>query len=358
MNDTFIRLDCGVIYDDFIWGMGACSNDLYRINIENGQVEHVCTLSRLDNEEHLFNQIIEYKKKLVLIPGGSPFVACVDMKSKEISYFEDKSECCHWVKYSSSIIWDNHLYLFPGQESHIRKINLDTMFFSNIDIPVFSDRVGNVRFGRGAIQRNGEIFIPCIDNNKILNLKLLQDKCHWIDIGMDIPAKCMTDIGDRIYLLTEDNRLVQWNFKNSQIKELFAGDRDYISIVGHENYIWLVPYGRDEFERYDLKANELTQVEFPKYYRLDEKTLNGYRAKIPINRNFDQNDEFFCIAPRFSNTLIKIDLNDHIVKYIKLNANAETKDFIKIAPLKGLNLMLYEQEKLNLREFCTLVVNN
>lgn len=350
MEDTFINLDCGVLYEGFIWGMHLYGNDFYKISIENGKVEYVCTFARLKNERHLFRKIVEHKGKLLLIPGTSPYIALFDIQTGEIKYFAYHAKCDHFAKFSSFHIWGGYAYFFPAQEKHILKLNLDTMEMQYLHIPLHAGEE-HVRFGRGGIMTDDGFLVPCMNRNAFLQLKENGEECEWVETGLDGPAKCVanTDRGD--YVLLANNQI--WKWGKGQTEKLPDRKTEYIEIIGSGNGIWCVPYGKDKFEAYNLDTREWEQFDFPGFYRVKDRGAEAGNGKVPVNKDVVRNKNCFCIVPRFSNAIIKIDLKKRGFTCVKMSADGKIRKRIIMDIVKSTAVV--EESDIGLENFLMLL---
>ena len=354
-----------------IWCTAFCDPYLYKIDIENRNIEQVVAV--LDENEELGAYLftLSYKNYFIFIQSNTKKIIVMNRDNFEkeiykIPYFDTPERRISY-KMVNSFIFEDNLYIFGLEYNGIIKFNLQTKKFSqiddylnNLDVTYHNELICNYSY----IQVEDSFFLPFANTNAVLEfLPNADDKTiiHYVgDKNQRYTASAFD--GENIWLTPRDclkGDIVKWNPMTNAVKQYsnyFSEEQligknllDYTLKIG--KYILMLSMSMHN--RYNIKINiendEISCFEdfFDDYVGLGHKYSCLHSENGMIYFIFDLN-------------LIKYDLQEEKVETIPLKPNWDIKkynekrsreklDFIFRPYRNGNSFTMYENKFYNLQ---------
>lgn len=330
MNDIFINQQCGVIYEGFFWGFNAEENELLKTDIKSGVLAYVTTFEKLSDKDCLFNNIVAYNGKLILIPGNSDYIVTYEIVSGEKKYYEYKDSFSSYVpnqsflKFVAAETYENFLYLISNKNKYLMIIDMDTMQIK-YSTDLFKRKRGlekDIDFAYSYAKINDTIYVPCIKDHYVFKLNLTDNKMQWIKIDTNLFAevKCMTGIENKIYILSMDNEMFEWMYETNTCRRIGQFEGDYSAIYSYQDGIFMVPSYRGAFIWFD-RGTGIRQYKYDEEFRFspfwDIDTITHTKVV--------KTDTGCMVVPRCSNMLIFFEGNTQKLSFIKITISNDEK---------------------------------
>lgn len=328
MGDYFINQQCGVIVDEYFWGFNADENELFRTNIDTGVIEYVTSFEKIQIKDCLFNNIIEYKGKLLLLPGNSDYIVTYQIETGEKMYYEYRDSFSKYVPYQSfykfAVVetYNNFIYMFSCIGGYILIINIDTMEMEYYEEPFVGK---DIRIKNSIYRKDENIYLFCENKDFILKMDLCSKKYEWIkvkDKKFLHKVKYITNENEQIYALSNDNKVYQWSKKEKKFRVIYKSDNEFSTIHICEKGILLIPAHRSNF----ISIN--TDLKIREYGYCDDFSFSPFLAEDTITHTKIAKKENACVVvPRCSNMLIVFDNQGQELKFIKIKVDENCKKY-------------------------------
>ncbi len=217
----------GVKYKGKIYFSATNTNGLFCFDVSCNNTELITVFKEEKNEIFLHNRAFLCGNKMWLIPAYARKIACVDLNTYDISYFDvpsSETSGCNLL-FKNGFAFNSHIYMISDYLNNVVKIDTD------------DNNVLEVCKLNDCSKSNGNMIL--VDNDEIV---------IW-GSGGNVKAKI--------------------NRENSSIKEIDNGclftENDYNSFLYYNNMILFIPLGSDR-----IKA-VLLQNKSERYISLPEK---------------------------------------------------------------------------------------
>ncbi len=222
-----LGFSCCAYADEAIWFPSFLGNGLFRC--KGGKTEYMGKFSceSEDGEDYLYKYIQNlygsiqvYGKKLVFVPHVARNIAIYDIERNVFSYipirfkYEEKRSL-----FTSSVISEHYLYMFPSLFKGIVKVNLENGDMECIDgwlqeIEKYITHKQDILFGFDYIRRNDVLYLPLCQTHAILEFRLEDDSWKLHDIG-ETGYSSIADDGTYLWLIPrQKGKIVRWNPEN------------------------------------------------------------------------------------------------------------------------------------------------
>lgn len=335
MRNVFINLQCGTYVDGYIWGFSTYDNELYKINVENGTVSYVTTFKNMPERERLFNWMVSYNGRIILIPGNSPYIVTYRILDGQIQYYDYPEKDTEYIlyqsfwKYVNVELYEDKLYLFSQKKNYMICIHMD-----NMEISCCSDYLESykVRYGKNDIQfansecRIGEwVYLTCSSQNIVLKFNLKTLEHEWLDINLkeEKGFKYIANHKEKIYLLSNNDKVYQWDGASNEAFELVNYEGLCGFLAPYEIGVLLVPQDRNVFINYNEQYGE-KRCCYSQEFRFNPTHLEQTVTHVAGIKN----GENYYITPRCSNMLLGFDYASEKLFEIKLKADEATEKYL------------------------------
>lgn len=309
-KDMYIYQQHGVIYQNYLWGFNAEKNELLKTDLETGEIDYVTSFDNMKFEETLFDYIVEYKGKLILLPGNSDYIVTYQIDTGKMEYYEYKESFSEYVlyqsfwKFAAPVIYSKWLYVFSAKNRYVMKIDLDTMDITYDIKPFisFSD-IDEVILGNSRCIENNVTYVPCMNKNLCLQYDMGTSDFKWINITLPERKhdgfQYMNILKNYYVLLSNENEVIFLNKEMCQVEKIVHTKGEYGRIATYDDSILLVPFYRNNFVLMDNFGN----IKELAYYG-DMKFNPFFAEYVPTHTRIIQLENKCYIVPRCSNMFI------------------------------------------------------
>lgn len=229
MNNGYIKnigvsINAMIAVDDYIYMSDRYSGGLFRFNIKNSKLDFCGDLSEdVDVQKAvLYYKILKYRDELYFIPFNAHSIGIYNIKTGKVSHIKlwpdiGKTKC----KFVSASIIDEKLYMLGYGVALLIVFDLKKNQFC------------------------------CVDGVNIKLQELLNNTPKW-----NVYAQTYVD-GHIYAVIIDKNFLIDINMRKGDcsIIEIKGAQTGFGAIAKKKNMLFLCPYGRDRFVKYDIKNN-------------------------------------------------------------------------------------------------------
>lgn len=334
-RNIFVHQSHAVIYQDYLWGFNASRNELLKTNLLTGEISYITSFEHMRYEKILFDHIVEYRGKLILIPGNSDYIVTYQIDTGEVRYYEYKESFSEYKppknfwKYSVVSVYSKWLYAFSGYKKYIMKIDLDTMEIS-YDFNAFDSISENSKLmlaTSNCIEDN-MVFIPCMNENLCIAYDMESGRFQWIKIELanrnDKGFRHMNSMDEYLILLSNNNKVLFINKEKYHVEKEISMEREYGRIGVHGKSILLVPYYRNNFMVINYKGDK-DEFSYDKDMRYNPLFGNSVQTHTKII----QTGSKCYIIPRCSNMLIWFDFSLNKLVQVKMSMTDNYRAYLQ-----------------------------
>lgn len=216
-----------VEYDGYMWFAACNFNGLFRMNVENGEIDYLGKFPT-EGEAYLYYYTICYKGKLFFLPGCSGNVIEYDIEKE--TYISYKVPYCHDVNmYYGAGQYQQFVFFWSYKNFDIIRFDMESKEFKIINFYGENERdedelaVGE--FGvlwRGYCVVENHLYVPSLEKSVILDICMQESavKLHNIQ-GLNGYLTVCYD-GEKFWLTGLENRLVVWrpDIESTEIYEV------------------------------------------------------------------------------------------------------------------------------------------
>ena len=321
--------DC-VEHNDNMWILSGMDNYLYSMS-KSGQVNRYQIPDECVDGVRLYNEIVVYENKLILVP----------YRANEIAVFDTEQHKFQKIKYDDylntrfvhGVIWKNYIYMIPSIGNHILKINTDTYSISYDndlirEIVCECNKTENLFFN-GIVQQDNMLFIASCQTNKVLiiNLEKESSECKIVgEPGDNYWTMCFC--AGSFWLASNEGRFItKWNYETGEWKKLesfpeeFEGtNMCFEQLISENNTIYSFTKNGTAL----LKINALT----------DEISIwnisTGYSEGSRKNSFYNWVSNYYFARKIGSNKIICMTAYDHSMMIINIEHDNVDKFTIKM----------------------------
>lgn len=359
-KEQILQFVCGVIVNDTLWVSAERHNGLYKVNLSTNKAELVCRFTEEDLLRYeLYQKMIHYGNKLILIPWRAKSIAIYDMVNGDMEYITPDYDAIYGLpKFSEAFVHENYVYMFPAVTPNIVRLDLDTKEISylpecckdlaqpNKKITIFSGgEYSNEHIWIATTQTNCLVeFSPNDNTYKIHSIG--ENKAGFRDVAI-------TDDGKKMYLINTDNEVIEWNREQDKTKIIWRDSSNTFSkfhrIVWLKQCLWLIPRDGNGLKKIEVledgsfKAKEIlpSQNDF----------LEDERFTVRTNYILQDNNILECSNVRSKLHVIGCDNDTMEEKEISLNKNDVYEMYLEPSIMQGKKYNVHSEEILALELF-------
>lgn len=276
-----------------LWFVAANYNGIFSVNLENGKTD---LEGMLYDEEmdlmHLTGAIGTKGDYLIMTPVIAKNVQVFDLEKKEnilIDGDSERSVLSKYTKFSGMIIDGEKVYFFPGKADTILWCDMANRLVGRVEefCTAYKKNIGGeynyFSYGSHYVY-NRKAYFALWEAPYIMEFSLETEKIifYWVDYVCS-GFSCMTGNKNIIYLLSNDNRIVQWNIDNSEVinvSEDFSERQKELSLLRVALYdngkIYLVSFTSDTVVIYDIVNEEIEYTTFEKKWNIPLEVEEKY----------------------------------------------------------------------------------
>lgn len=132
MGTVFLRAGC--VVDNNFYYLSFMGNYLVRLNVNNKNVSITDIFCDTVECSDLFPEIIEREGHLIILPRNKKYVSMIDLENSSVKriMIEDCGSYSNDNYFFSGTVFDNRVFLFPGNSKFIIAIDIDKPGKDNI----------------------------------------------------------------------------------------------------------------------------------------------------------------------------------------------------------------------------------
>ncbi len=284
-------------YNDKFYFVPYFERNLYAMNEDFGGLEYLTTLED-DWSEALYQGIVGYKQRVILVPRCAGRIAIYDMIARQVNYLEfGEYRTDHYSLFSSFHVVGNTLFLIPLDFDSIILVDLDTDEVNRIEIRPTDEK--RLICGGQSCRKDEIIYFPDRDDKCIWEFNILEKnvkKCEFIANPLDCSFLYIVD--DYMWILPDNlqNDVIRINL--SDHSQICFRTEEY---SGHRCLRTALFFGNIYIITEDAEENVVMHLEDGSFddWRINDKGVFNeklpYMTTIRQVRFLEHNERFFLI---------------------------------------------------------------
>lgn len=299
--------------DNDLWIMHGKINVLFYHSLLSGKTEAVMRLKKeVFFQEASMASMIEDNKRLYLIPRWGKYIHCVDCCTKEERLIDlpHNDEYDNYMRFSVAYKYNKMIYCVPENYRYfleINPVNNDVRVLFDVKEIIRKIGIETVSLGKGALVKNGKVYVNVLMTNKILCFDLNTKSCDILE--MDNVYDCVAANDDYIFMSNNEKSIITiWDNEQRKIVDTLNSPLDNFAISCLNANSLLVDSITDgRFAVIDLNGNLFSNEEHRSYYG-----TYGYTYHHGIVCDHTEIDKLYF--SRHSYSLYKIDKHNSVEK--------------------------------------------
>lgn len=220
-----------------------------------------------------YGSIRKYKNKLICIPLYSEAVVVFDIDDKKSNKIKLELNNKKRDLFFESLIYNDKIYLFPGESECIVEIDLNIYKAEYYSISrSIIDKLANTN---GSLVRHGlslredNVFLACLNTNKLLKFNLNSKKFDFIEIN---EAENLTSVCDgrntnEIFVLTSGGAIYSVDISKNSTNIILEGTESNKALgytefqyLPHSNVIVILPFEEKNIIMFNLLTKETKTI--------------------------------------------------------------------------------------------------
>lgn len=310
-NDKRRRLSCPlynfVVKEEYIYSFSWTYNCFFKINMKSGEIESRQTIKDYSGNSVMLFRLIDVDEGVIAFPYSGNCILkwkTDSMRFEKISLPLPFSEDRFLRKFSTYVKRENEILFFPADISYIYQLDIKTNVVAEVLnireclANKYGEQAGFL-FVNGCHLAGNQVYLGCWEINAVVKYDICMKKVEFIQVeGVDSGIRSICGNRDRIYILTDDARVVMW--------EIGKADTTIVSVADEgERQFW--GNGEDRLFYYDGYIFVFDgNIELSKRIRISDlqvEILFDQQCVMQMKKNYPENQLFFGT---FKNGLIYI----------------------------------------------------
>lgn len=297
-----------------------------------------------------YGAICECKRRfIILAPLFSGRVYIHDLKEHHGTYIDLKSNVKMENWFFESFVYENYVYMLPGNYDAIVKINLltnETIYYRDIVSDIREKGNSEICFRHGYALYNNYAFVPCFMSDAILKINLRNDEFKIISTRKH-NLLMMRGIEKYAYALASDGNVLKINLSNDEI--------NVISKLNIDNTC-LLPYSelaicKDKIVIFPWKGDKIYILSLRGGYQWDEIRVGNLQCLCSIS---DLSNVFAYSYNKRKMLQINIETSK-VEKFYPIYDDEKTNIDFKVRHSYFNNNILYERNANSISEYIKFI---